>query len=150
MTIRTPFMDILEGGHKFYLLEWRLVGEGPPNCAEKDLMKPEKTTSDGWNYVGDTVRYAVYGGLGHEEDEMHSVWSKTGYQGWWTLIYALRALVAARKSDKEGAFNPTHYSEVTATWRHEWRVTQVLLAKKTTVVDLETTLLEMDPPTKRK
>ncbi len=153
MSIRTPFHDILEGGHEFYILERRLVGEGPVDCAEEDLKKPKKTTSDGkWHYTGaDNVRHIIYGCYDHEEDEMHSVWCKTGYHGWWNIACALRALVAVRKANKEGAFNPTHYSQTTATWRYEWRLTQVRLAKETQVVDLETALMEMvDPPTKKK
>lgn len=136
MPIRTPFKDILEGGHEFYILERRRRKEGPPGTPASKMKAVSKKESD-WSYTGsDTLRYRLYGELGHPEDQMHDVWSVTGYDGWWSLDFALNALQRAREADKRGAFDYRNgHNKVTRAIRYHWRLVKVRLAKETEVVD---------------
>jgi len=68
-------------------------------------------------------------------DEIHMVWSETGYHGWWNLKYAIQALERVVKDDSLGIYNYTDsYNKVCQAVRHEFRIVSITVSQQTRVI----------------
>jgi hypothetical protein len=122
------------GKHVFYQLQHRKTHESPW-LKPKGKLKPVENRDwafSSWDYFGGKAEPWAGRGNGYKpkypeaHEETHEVWARTGYHGWWTLEYALKALARVTKAQAEGAFDSRgSYKEHCQALRYEFRIVKV-------------------------
>lgn len=135
-----------DGQYIYYVIQHRERAKSP--WLNKKPIRPVKK-KDTWSftsfdYFGHSLNPRV--GTGNNwrpvskkaSSEIHAVWSKTGSEGWWNLIHAVKALKRLKKDDVRGKYDARDgYSNHEQCIRHEFRIVKMTVSQKTDIVNME-------------
>lgn len=130
---------MIDGNFVFYTIQHRRTHESPwlqPN-GPLTLLKEREWSFSSWDHFGYVAEPWHGSGNNYKpkykksHDETHDVWSKTGYHGWWTVGYAIKAMSRLTNGSEQGKFNSKDgYGKVHQSLRYEFRIVRVEISRK--------------------
>lgn len=131
----------------FYTLQHRRTHQSPWLKPQDPLeeVHNSKWCYSSWDHFGSQAE--PWHGSGNDyrpkykksHDETHSVWSRTGHYGWWSLEYAIKGLRRVQKAQAEGKFDDYDgYRNHNRAIRYEFRLVKVTIIRKTEIISEQT------------
>jgi hypothetical protein len=141
-----------DGNYIYYTIQHRSVSRSPWLKPEEPLVPAtiQQWCFSSWDHFGASLD--PHTGTGNEwhavdkaaSNEIHTVWSLTGSNGWWTLRFAIAALKQIRKDDSKGKYDCfDSYKNHQQAIRHEFRIMKLTVSQKTEVIDMHNDVLEV-------
>lgn len=141
---------MIDGQYTFFTIQHRKTHESPwlkPDGPLKEVENKDDFHLSSFDYFGHVFDPTTSSGnerkhkcVAAHAERVH-VRNATGFDGYWTLKYAIGALRRALKGSDEGKFDSEHQGKKTQACRYDFRIVKYTVSQKVEVVDMKDVLL---------